>query len=261
MVNTVTNTIQIKTLRELNSSHEYVVIPDIHGELKVLEESVNFYKEEKLLLLGDFTDRGESTKKTFYLLKKLVESGKAFVILGNHDYKFYRWLKFWLADEEENKYYTLKFYGDLRIRHGFEQTLCEFSNESKEGKLKYALDFINFIENHVTVAAELKRGKEKHYFTHATITENVINNMSLKHSEIRHCNMTYAIEIEKLSKNVFEKFQNEKITVHIGHVFMYNEKQLFEASNKKHKLYMHDVGIGKRKFEEVVNNIYDFLIV
>ena len=69
-----------------------IIIGDIHGcidELKELITLVNYKKEDKLILLGDYIDRGPSSLKVLEFIKELKENNtNVYLLLGNHDYRF-----------------------------------------------------------------------------------------------------------------------------------------------------------------------------
>ena len=69
-----------------------IIIGDIHGcidELKELISLVNYKEEDKLILLGDYIDRGPSSLKVLEYLKELKENNtNVYLLLGNHDYRF-----------------------------------------------------------------------------------------------------------------------------------------------------------------------------
>src|SRR5690625_1140834 len=70
------------------------IVGDIHGEidalrklLKVLgyDETGNTRHDRKLVFIGDFCDRGPDSPGVIKLVEKLVASGTAYAILGNHE--------------------------------------------------------------------------------------------------------------------------------------------------------------------------------
>lgn len=76
-------------------------IPDIHGNLKGLEQAVNKVmetfnkKEDTLVFLGDYIDRGENSLGVIQYLMSLQEQyGKETIIclMGNHDDMFNNWI-------------------------------------------------------------------------------------------------------------------------------------------------------------------------
>ncbi len=74
-------------------------IGDIHGYynnlisllIKLDYQHINnswYHSKRKALFLGDFINRGNNSLKTLVLIKKMVETGNAFAILGNHELYF-----------------------------------------------------------------------------------------------------------------------------------------------------------------------------
>lgn len=65
------------------------IIPDIHGDLKNLDEVLNKQgPADKIIFLGDLIDRGPNSLGVLERVKSLVESGKAEFLLGNHEALF-----------------------------------------------------------------------------------------------------------------------------------------------------------------------------
>jgi hypothetical protein len=75
----------------------YDLIGDIHGHYNDLVELIEsmgytkkddtyFHKERKIIFLGDFIDRGKNQKKVLSLVKKMIKSGAALSVMGNHEY-------------------------------------------------------------------------------------------------------------------------------------------------------------------------------
>ncbi|OPH62191.1 metallophosphoesterase [Paenibacillus ferrarius] len=69
-----------------------LVISDIHGchtkFLKLLEHVKHDPAEDKLILLGDYMDRGLKSKEVIETVKNLVEHHKVVALRGNHDQMF-----------------------------------------------------------------------------------------------------------------------------------------------------------------------------
>lgn len=75
----------------------YDIIGDIHGhatELKLLLEKMDYKKVDgvwqhqnrKAIFLGDYIDRGPEIRETLQIVKKMVETGNAIALMGNHEY-------------------------------------------------------------------------------------------------------------------------------------------------------------------------------
>ena len=76
----------------------YDIIGDIHGyaqQLKellaklgyVLKQGVYTHKNRKAVFVGDLTDRGPKIRETLHIVKKMVDSGNAIAVMGNHEYQ------------------------------------------------------------------------------------------------------------------------------------------------------------------------------
>lgn len=70
------------------------IIGDIHGEIDALknllavlnyDENGKASHDRKIVFVGDFCDRGPDSPGVIKLVEKLVSSGRAFAILGNHE--------------------------------------------------------------------------------------------------------------------------------------------------------------------------------
>ncbi|MGH7451368.1 MAG: AAA family ATPase, partial [bacterium] len=82
------------------------IIGDVHGcrtELETLLAQLGYQRDEKniyshaegrrLIFLGDLVDRGPDSVGVLQLALDMVDAGRAFWVPGNHDDKFYRYLK------------------------------------------------------------------------------------------------------------------------------------------------------------------------
>jgi hypothetical protein len=80
----------------------YDLIGDIHGyatELKALLTKMDYeeidgvwqHPERKVIFLGDFVDRGPEQVETVEIARKMVESGNALAVMGNHEYNAVAW--------------------------------------------------------------------------------------------------------------------------------------------------------------------------
>ncbi len=70
------------------------IVGDIHGEIDALKNLLanlgydldgSSAGNRKLVFVGDFCDRGPDSPGVIKLVEKLVSSGNAFAILGNHE--------------------------------------------------------------------------------------------------------------------------------------------------------------------------------
>jgi hypothetical protein len=75
------------------------IVGDIHGEYDALvsllnhlgyDEHVHHPQDRTLVFVGDFCDRGPNSPAVLKLVQRLVESGRAVAILGNHEINLLR---------------------------------------------------------------------------------------------------------------------------------------------------------------------------
>jgi hypothetical protein len=80
----------------------YDLIGDIHGhasELKALLAKMDYvekggvwqHPKRKVIFLGDFVDRGPEQVKTVTIARRMVESGQALAVMGNHEFNAVAW--------------------------------------------------------------------------------------------------------------------------------------------------------------------------
>ena len=70
-----------------------LIIGDVHSspdKLNQLLDMTSHLDIEKYIFLGDLVDRGPDPEQAIAIVHKLVTSGKAHVLVGNHDWKFIR---------------------------------------------------------------------------------------------------------------------------------------------------------------------------
>lgn len=94
-----------------------IVIGDIHGcnvALSTLIDAINVDKDDTIITLGDYIDRGENSKEVIYQLIGLKEKCDYISLLGNHELMLMRAfngnddLRFWL---KYGGYATMFSYG------------------------------------------------------------------------------------------------------------------------------------------------------
>jgi hypothetical protein len=116
----------------------YDIIGDVHGhadELKSLLKNMGYrpvddcysHPTRKAVFVGDFINRGPKIRETIILIRKMVEQGSAFAILGNHE--MYAVL-YYLRDIE-GKYYKKRI---PKYQLQINQTLDEFVLYKEEFK-------------------------------------------------------------------------------------------------------------------------------
>ncbi|RTE06214.1 metallophosphoesterase family protein [Paenibacillus whitsoniae] len=139
-----------------------LAISDIHGcaaEFKALLEKVSYKPgEDRLILLGDYVDRGPASKEVVEHVMKLVREHGAIAIKGNHDARFLEVLG------ETDNVTEMKFF-----EHGGIQTFQSFSGsklldiqQSKERIRATCREHIDFLRS-----LPLYYETETHIFVHA----------------------------------------------------------------------------------------------
>lgn len=96
-------------------THRLDVIGDVHGEwaaLQAVGRKLGYEVEDCSwshpdgripVFLGDLVDRGADSLKVAELVMRLVESRRAFCIMGNHEYNLVAWYSGWMGPKESNK--------------------------------------------------------------------------------------------------------------------------------------------------------------
>lgn len=116
----------------------YDIIGDLHGyadQLKKLLQKMGYsslngtysHPERKAVFVGDFINRGPKIRETVVLVRKMVESGSAYAILGNHElYAILYYLK-----DAEGKYLKKRI---QKYQLQINQTLAEFVSDKADLK-------------------------------------------------------------------------------------------------------------------------------
>lgn len=116
----------------------YDIVGDVHGhadQLKILLKNMGYqlvngyysHPVRKAVFVGDFINRGPKIRETISLIRKMVENGSAYAILGNHE--MYAVL-YYLRDIE-GKYYKKRI---PKYQLQINQTLAEFLAFKEEFK-------------------------------------------------------------------------------------------------------------------------------
>ena len=116
----------------------YDIIGDVHGhadQLKSLLKKLGYqiangyyvHPTRKAVFVGDFINRGPKIRETINLIRKMVEIGSAYAVLGNHE--MYAVL-YYLRDTE-GKYYKKRI---PKYQLQINQTLGEFASYKAEFK-------------------------------------------------------------------------------------------------------------------------------
>lgn len=150
-------------------------IGDIHGcfdSLKELvENKIQLQKDDKLILLGDYIDRGDKSKKVVDFIIQFQEQGFDVVpLLGNHETM--------LLDAYEIEKNISKW-----IQNGGNDTLESFEIVSvKDIEFKY-IEFFKGLKYHYSF--------ENFLFVHAGFNDNVLNPFTDYYSMLWKCKETY----------------------------------------------------------------------
>jgi serine/threonine protein phosphatase 1 len=116
-----------------------LMISDIHGCIKQFNELLDVIKyipdEDKLILLGDYVDRGPRSKETVERVKELVDNYNVIALRGNHDQRLVDLIR------TDSEMIQTKF-----LEHGGIQTLrsyCDFITDNIDDELfKQARQYI-----------------------------------------------------------------------------------------------------------------------
>ncbi|MDR1957679.1 MAG: metallophosphoesterase [Planctomycetaceae bacterium] len=132
-----------------------LAIGDIHGCLPALErllQTLELEKDDTLVLLGDYVDRGPDTQGVIDRLLFLQEECRLYPILGNHDELILQ-----IVDGETWKEgYWLSFGGQQTLDSYGVSSISDIPSEH----LKFLRKCLNFCES------------EYHFFTHGNYIEN-----------------------------------------------------------------------------------------
>jgi hypothetical protein len=100
----------------------YDLIGDIHGcatELKALLTKMDYeeidgvwqHPKRKVIFLGDFVDRGPEQVETVEIARKMVESGNALAVMGNHEFNAVTWA----TEDQQNSGNYLRAHTDKNL--------------------------------------------------------------------------------------------------------------------------------------------------
>lgn len=97
-----------------------LIVPDIHGSIKMLDKILLDFPIHKYIFLGDIFDRGIQVSEVMKKIRKLVNSGRVeALIYGNHEVMTYNALKvgeghwdMWIKNGGDD---TLNSYSDLEM--------------------------------------------------------------------------------------------------------------------------------------------------
>lgn len=238
---------------ELDPRNSYVIVPDLHGEYRVIQKVLEAYPDNKIVFLGDIVDRGESSYRTFNMVWELIQSGRAYGVRSNHDRKLSRWFRKWLNHESSARFLGIwddepvPAYG-MKIAHGLERTLREFYSLPEPHMEKYAREFIEYYES---LPHFLRLDREvTHYFAHAGVNESILNgHLMTSASEAAAVYKTLS-DPNVLSEMVDDP--NKAVTVHLGHEYISDDITYLKSKfSPNHMIVKHDIGFGKRRYADI----------
>ena len=108
---------------------------DAHGnynQLKQLISRVNPTKEDLLIFLGDYIDRGNQSLDCLKLVMKLSKQDNVIVLRGNHEQMM---LDYFSEEFSENNY------GDIWLSNGGDKTLKDLKDLS-DGEFSSIIEFV-----------------------------------------------------------------------------------------------------------------------
>lgn len=150
-------------------------IGDIHGcfdSLKeLIERKIQLQKDDKLILLGDYIDRGDKSKEVVDFIIELLENGYDVIpLMGNHEAM--------LIDAFEDEKNISKW-----IQNGGKETLKSFEiNSLKDIESNY-IEFFKGLRHYYAF--------EDYLFVHAGFNENVLNPFTDYYSMLWKCKENY----------------------------------------------------------------------
>ncbi len=150
-------------------------IGDIHGCLdlfkELVENKIQLQKDDKLILLGDYIDRGDKSKEVVDFIMELQENGFDLVtLMGNHEAM--------LLDAYENDKNISKW-----IQNGGNETLKSFEiNAVNDIETKY-IKFFKSLRYYYAF--------ENYLFVHAGFNDNVLNPFTDYYSMLWKCKEIY----------------------------------------------------------------------
>ncbi|MCK9207039.1 MAG: serine/threonine protein phosphatase [Salinivirgaceae bacterium] len=150
-------------------------IGDIHGcfdSLKELvENKIQLQKNDKLILLGDYIDRGDKSKEVVDFIMELKEKRFGIIpLIGNHEVM--------LLDVYENEKNFSKW-----IQNGGDKTLKSFEISSLKGIESKYIKFFKDLRFYYSF--------EDYLFVHAGFNDNVLNPFTDYYSMLWKCKESY----------------------------------------------------------------------
>jgi len=150
-------------------------VGDIHGCFdslnEMVENKIQLQQKDKLILLGDYIDRGDKSKEVLDFIIELKEKGfNVIPLIGNHETM--------LLDAFEDEKNTAKW-----VQNGGDKTLKSFKISSlKDIESKY-IQFFQNLRHYYSF--------DDFFFVHAGFNDNAINPFIDYYSMLRKCKESY----------------------------------------------------------------------
>ncbi len=90
---------------DVEDNYRLVVISDVHGDVDTLDRllgKLNLEKEDYLILLGDFLNRGPKNYETYVYVRELGKRDRTLIMKGNHE----SFMQRHLAENEHIEYFV-----------------------------------------------------------------------------------------------------------------------------------------------------------
>jgi serine/threonine protein phosphatase 1 len=147
-----------------------LVISDIHGcffQFIELLNRVGYNADtDRLILLGDYVDRGNASKDVVEMVQKMVQGSNVIALRGNHDQRF---IDLMMGDDE----CATRFF-----QHGGLETLRSYARIDDEANWRSARESIReHYPHHLSFLSRLPLYHEddQHIFVHAGLNPEYVN--------------------------------------------------------------------------------------
>ena len=206
------------------------VIPDIHGNLKTLEELIRGQlkpsKEDLLYFLGDYIDRGPDSKGVIDFLIKFQEDGyRTRFLKGNHeDYL----LRTYNNEYVEKKMFGLSVKNKLKkewMKFGGRETLQSFAVKDVSQIPEKYIEWLKTLELYIEL--------DNHYLVHAGFNFDLESPFDDEHS------MLWIKEFKiKPEKVKFKKIIHGHVPVSLDFIDLVRNSDTFDFIDLDNGVYM-----------------------
>lgn len=135
-------------------NYRIIAISDIHGHLEIFKnllKKINLKKEDYLVIIGDFINKGPDSYKTLKYLRELNKRGNTFILKGNHESFIYDYindenLNGKMLDFLKKEYYETLIHDLVKLSH---RNIKDFESgaELKEYINRNYLEEMNYIND------------------------------------------------------------------------------------------------------------------